>query len=68
MKNYGEKINMCSKRKLDWRANVERVKIIPVFKVKCTLVQALKLCTVRTVHRGSRSIALPFYDHGTRKE
>jgi hypothetical protein len=36
-------------------------------KVKCTLVQALRLCTVRTAHRGSRGIALPFHDHGTRR-
>ena len=35
-------------------------------KVKVTLVQALKLCTGRTAHRGSRGIALPFHDHGTR--
>jgi len=35
-------------------------------KVKCTLVQALKLCTGRTAHRGSRGIGLPFHDHGTR--
>jgi len=31
-------------------------------KVKVTLVQALRLCTGRTVHRGSRGIALLFYD------
>ena len=36
-------------------------------KVKCTLVQALKLCTGRTAHRGSRGIALLFLDHGTRR-
>jgi hypothetical protein len=36
-------------------------------KVKCTLLQALRLCTDRTAHRGSRGIALPFRDHGTRK-
>ena len=36
-------------------------------KVKCTLVQALRLCTGHTGHRGSRSIALPFHDHGTRR-
>jgi hypothetical protein len=36
-------------------------------KVKCTLVQALRLCTGRTVHRESRGIALPFHDHGTRR-
>ena len=33
-------------------------------KVKCTLVQALRLCTDLT---GSRGIALPFHDHGTRR-
>jgi hypothetical protein len=36
-------------------------------KVKCTLVQALRLCTGRTADRGSRGIALPFLDHGTKK-
>jgi hypothetical protein len=36
-------------------------------KVKCTLVQALRLCTGHTVHRGSRGIALPFHDHCTRR-
>jgi len=36
-------------------------------KVKCTLVQALRLRTGRTAHRGNRGIALPFLDHGTRR-
>ena len=36
-------------------------------KVKCTLVQALRLCIGRTPHRGSRGIALPVHDHGTRR-
>jgi hypothetical protein len=36
-------------------------------KVKVTLVQALRLCTGRTVHRGSRVIALLFHDNGTRR-
>jgi hypothetical protein len=36
-------------------------------KVKCTLVQALRLCTGHTAHRGSRDIALSFLDHGTRR-
>jgi hypothetical protein len=40
-----------------------RVKV----KVKRTLVQALRLCTGRTAHRGSRGVALPFHDHGTRR-
>jgi len=31
-------------------------------KVKCTLVQALRLCTGRTAHRGNRGIALLFHD------
>ena len=35
--------------------------------VKCTLLQALRLCIGRTTHRGSRGIALPFHDHGTRR-
>ena len=33
----------------------------------CTLVRALRLCTCRTAYRGSRSIALLFLDHGTRR-
>ena len=36
-------------------------------KVKCTLVQALRLCTSRTAHRGSKGISLLFLDHGTRR-
>ena len=36
-------------------------------KVKCTLAQALRLCTGRTAHMGSRGIALPFIDYGTRR-
>ena len=35
--------------------------------VKCTLVQALRFCTGRTAHRGSRGIAVLFLDHGTRR-
>ena len=31
-------------------------------KVKYTLIQALRLCTGPTAHRGSRGIALPFLD------
>ena len=36
-------------------------------KVKCTRVQALRLCTGRTAHRGSRGVALLFLDHGTNR-
>ena len=38
-----------------------------VKKVKCTFVQALKLCTGRTAHRGGNGITLLFLDHGTRR-
>jgi len=41
--------------------------IIIKVKVKCTLVQALRLWTGHTAHRGSRGIALLFHDHGTRR-
>ena len=37
-------------------------------KVKCTLVQALRLCTGRTAHRGSRGVVLLFLDHDTRRD
>ena len=30
-------------------------------------MQALRLSTGRTAHRGSRGVALPFHDHGTRR-
>jgi hypothetical protein len=36
-------------------------------KVKVTLVQALRLCTDRTAHRGSRRIALLFHDQRHQK-
>ena len=36
-------------------------------KVNVTLVQALRLCTGRTAHWGSRGIALPLHDHDTRR-
>jgi hypothetical protein len=50
-----------------WLAKVIRGNIISKSKkVKCTLVQAPRLCTGRTAHRGSRGIALLFHDHGTR--
>jgi hypothetical protein len=42
-------------------------KVLKKGKIKCTFVQALRLCTGRTVHRRSRGIALSFHDHGTRR-
>ena len=35
-------------------------------KIKVTVVQALRLCTGHTAHRGSRGIALLFHYYGTR--
>jgi len=35
-----------------------------ISKVKVTVVQALRLCTGRTAHRGSRGIALLFHNQG----
>jgi len=46
-----------------WAKPGNLTKIVKV-KVKCTLVQALRLCTGRTSHTGSRSITLLFLDHG----
>jgi len=43
------------------------IQALILVKVKCTLIQALRFCTGCVTHRGSRSIALPFHDHGTRR-
>ena len=57
-----EETQLLGKRKRQ-RAYGREIKV----KLKVTLVQALRLCTGRTVHRGSRGIALLFLDHGTRR-
>jgi hypothetical protein len=49
-------------RNVAWRAVGWR----PV-KVKCTLLQALRLCTGRTARRRSRGIALLIHGHGIRR-
>ena len=57
----------CSVTK-DWRATQHASRRRrKVKRVKCTLVQALRLCTGRTAHRGRRGTALTFHDHGTRR-
>ena len=65
----------CSERTLitdskQLRNDLDTLHLVQQFfigrKLKCTLVQALRLCIGRTAHRGSRGIALPFHDHGTR--
>jgi len=43
---------------------------LPIYynvKIKCILVQAVRLCSGRMAYRGSRGIALLFLDHGTRR-
>jgi len=47
--------------------NEENLVSYVVKNVKCTLVQALRLCTDRTPLKGSRDIALLFHDQGTRR-
>ena len=44
--------------------NIYRTPVAKV-KVKVILVQALRLCTGRTAHRGSTGMALSFHDHVT---
>jgi hypothetical protein len=53
--NFGN--DFCESRIIDSRT-LMKVKV----KVKCTLVQALRLCTGCTARRGSRGIAPLFYD------
>jgi len=40
---------------------------IYIYKIKCTVVQVLRLRTGSSAHSGSRGIALLFLDHGTRR-
>jgi len=47
--------------------NIVDLLAILASNVTCTLVQSLRLCTGRAAHRGSRSIALLFLDHDTRR-
>ena len=58
-----------SKTKMDWHLGEDGAVASwwASGKKKCTLVQALRLCTGRTAYRGSRGIALPFHHHGTRR-
>jgi len=57
---------LCWKRmeKISWVVLVRNGELLHTVKVKvkCTLVQALRFCTGRTAHRGSRGIALIFHD------
>jgi hypothetical protein len=46
---------------------VEALRLCTGCTVQCTLVEALRLCTGHTANRGSRGTALPFHDHGTRR-
>ena len=59
--SLGKSPNHPSQR--EWGLGSYFVKV----KDKVPLVQALILCTGRTAHRGSRGIALPYHDRGTRR-
>ena len=59
--------NTCSRSISEVRYFATSTSSVHYKKVQCTLVQALRLCTGRTAQRGSRGIALPFLDHGTRR-
>jgi len=61
------RIRYCKILCIDYVSCVLLAHIFEKGKVKCTLVQALSLCTGRTAHRGSRGRALLFLDHGTRR-
>jgi hypothetical protein len=63
-------VEMCNTKKLQKRKYIVLaefgVKMKVKVKVKCTLLQALRLCTGRTAHRGGgRGLVLLFHDHGT---
>ena len=58
-----EPIKVCVLVQTDWTVQQQHDKV----KVKVTLVQALRLCTGRMAHTGSRGVALLFHDHGTRR-
>jgi hypothetical protein len=51
-----------------WHSNLSAESLwFGPFSKKYTPVQALRLCTGRTAHRGNRGIALLFHDHCTRR-
>ena len=54
-------------RRIQWSIIIKILQLCLRVKVKVTLVQALWLCTGSTDQRGSRGIALLFYDHCTRR-
>jgi hypothetical protein len=54
-----EVLSLCKKRKI--------LMTEQHLKVKCTLVQALRLCKGRTAQRRNRGIVLPLQDHGNRR-
>jgi len=60
---YIQHAHQCQAKAQSSRESRKMVKV----KIKSTLVQALRLCTGRTAHSGSRGIALLFHDHDTRK-
>ena len=60
---FNDSLNRFSPLIAMWCTVQRKVKV----KVKCTPVQALRLCTGRTAHRGSRGIVLLFLGYDTRR-
>ena len=59
----------AGKKKSDWTINTNgqfKKSLLSQIKVKGALVLAMRLCTGRTAHRGSKRIALHFLDQSTR--
>jgi len=53
---------VSGRRPTPYTARPHRLPNTMLKKVKVTLVEALRLCTGRTAHGGSRGIALLFHD------
>ena len=58
---------MCTSGYANTSTNIFHTHVVKGKGIMCTHVQAPRLCTGRTAHRGGRGIALPFLNHGTRR-
>jgi len=59
---HGMKNLKFSKNTVTIQITHNNIVVLDKVKVKVTLVEALRLCTGCTAHRGSRGIALLFHD------
>jgi len=65
--NSSFRLRCCLGRNFGWCSYALWNRRLWADKEKRTLLQAMRLCTGRTAHRGSRGIALLFHDYGTRR-